>query len=367
MQAATSRAPRALVAHPAVAPAAKAPIEPVIDARKEPLPSPANGLLPIPKARGGPSEAQSDPPSTAEVGPLRPAEPAPAPQVETAPLLLPELGTQSPHQPVPAAVALSPAAHAPPVPAAAPQHLRDCEECPEMMLVGAGDFLMGAVPDDPLAEAEEKPQRKVVIAAPFYIGIYEVSFDEWRACLAAGGCRGHKPADAGWGTGKRPVINVSFLDAEAYAGWLSQKTQHRYRLPSEEEWEYTARGGTIPQVPAGDSNRRDANCNGCDSKWGNRQTAPVGSFQANALGLYDMPGNVWEWTTGCWQRDEADAVPASEGRTASLGRCDERVLRGGSWANSPTMLRSSARIWGSPDGRNNNVGFRVVREHDNRF
>jgi formylglycine-generating enzyme required for sulfatase activity len=131
-------------------------------------------------------------------------------------------------------------------------------------------------------------------------------------------------------------------------------------LPSEAEWEYAARAGSMTSFAWGDAVPRGAaNCDGCGSRWDDRQTAPVSSFPANAFGLYDMLGNVWEWTADCWQPGGAGSDVAGP---AACREGERRVLRGGSWANSPPMLRSSARVWGSPDGRNNNVGFRVARD-----
>ena len=153
---------------------------------------------------------------------------------------------------------------------------KDCDTCPEMVVVPAGEFMMGS--ND--GQADEKPVHKVTIAKPFAVGKFEVTFAEWDACVAAGGCK-HKPDDEGWGRGKRPVINVSWDDiTKEYLPWLSRKTGKTYRLLTEAEWEYAARAGSRAKYAWGDEiGKNSANCDGCGSHWDNKQTAPVGSFQ----------------------------------------------------------------------------------------
>lgn len=163
---------------------------------------------------------------------------------------------------------------------------RDCENCPEMVLIPPGSFIVGMAGS----------QQEKTVSQPFAAGKYEVTFAEWDACVADGGCDGHRPDDQGWGRGRQPVINVNWDDARQYVRWLSQKTGNNYRLLTETEWEYAARAGTTTAYPWGDEiGSGNANCNGCGSQWDNRQPAPVGSFRANAFGLYDMNGNVCEW------------------------------------------------------------------------
>ncbi|MFO1129165.1 MAG: SUMF1/EgtB/PvdO family nonheme iron enzyme [Rhodospirillales bacterium] len=305
-----------------------------------------------------------------EVVPASPPDYPAQPAVSVAPPSGTQAGSEAGAPPTEPEKGVAPTLLVPEAPRAAasvpPTPIRDCDQCPQMRLVPAGEFLMGAPEGDTLAEADERPQRRVVVAKPFYLGAYEVTFGEWDACVADGGCRGFSPATAGWGRERRPVINVNWFDAQAYAGWLSGKSGHAYRLPTEEEWEFAVRGGSTDRYIWGAAVEKGAaNCNGCASQWDNLRTAPVGSFKANAFGLYDMLGNVWEWTADCWQV-EATITPAKATRAGSSGRCPARVLRGGSWANSPALLRSSARIWGSPDGRTNNVGFRVARDADDK-
>ena len=203
---------------------------------------------------------------------------------------------------------------------------RDCPECPEMVVVPAGSFMMGS--DE---SSSEKPRHRVTIAKPFAVGKHEVTFAEWDACVVAGGCGGgHRPYDRGWGRGRRPVINVSWDDAKAYVLWLNRKTGKQYRLPSEAEWEYAARAGTTTRYSWGDDiGRNRANCANCGSRWDNEQTAPTGSFRANVFGLHDVHGNVWEWVEDCWSGDYPGAP--SDGRAWTGGDCGNRVLRGGSW------------------------------------
>ena len=235
---------------------------------------------------------------------------------------------------------------------------RDCTECPEMVVVPAGSFMMGS--DE---SSSEIPRHRVTIAKPFAVGKYEVTFAEWDACVAAGGCGGHRPGDEGWGRGRWPVINVSWDDAKAYVRWLNRKTGKQYRLPSEAEWEYAARAGTTTRYSWGDDiGRNRANCDGCGSRWDNEQTAPAGSFRANVFGLHDVHGNVWEWVEDCWSGNYLGA-PA-DGSAWESGDCSRRVLRGGSWDNRPWFLRSASRSGDGAGNRNDGSGFRVARTLD---
>ena len=236
---------------------------------------------------------------------------------------------------------------------------RDCPECPEMVVVPAGSFMMGSPSHEQGRYDEEGPVHEVRISAPFAAGRYEVTFAEWDACLAAGGC-GHRSEDMGWGRGDRPVILVSWEDAKGYVQWLSRRARREYRLLSEVEWEYAARAGTETAYSWGDEigvNR--ANCNGCGSQWDFSKTAPVGSFGANAWGLHDMHGNVLEWTEDCWNGSYRGA-PRDGGAWLS-GDCGLRVLRGGSWNSWPMFLRAAGRDGYGTGIRSNIVGFRVAR------
>ena len=234
---------------------------------------------------------------------------------------------------------------------------QDCSDCPIMVVLPAGSFTMGW----PSSE-KSKPywkQRRVTISKPFAVGKYEVTFVEWDACVSAGGCR-HRPIDLGWGRGRRPAIHVSWADAQEYVDWLSRRTGKRYRLLSESEWEYAARAGTRTRYFWGDAVGRDrANCDGCGSRWDGAQTAPAGSFAANGFGLHDLRGNVWEWVDDCWH-ESYDGAPTDSRAWTAGGDCDKRVLRGGSWLDSPWNLRAAVRIWGTTGIRRRWAGFRVA-------
>ena len=274
---------------------------------------------------------------------------------------------------------------------------RDCPECPELVVVPSHSFMMGsslgsafmwllsAAEEGELGELEElmglsekeleeeldgellenammTPIHKVRIDYLLAVGMYPVTFDEWDACVSDGGCGGYRPDDEGWGRGTLPVINVSWEDAQNYVKWLSWKTGKGYRLLSESEWEYVARAGTDTSYWWGNEiGRNRANCDGCGSRWDNENTSPVGSFSANAFGLYDVHGNVYEWIEDCWN-DSYDGAPVDGGAWVSEDcDCDRRVLRGGSWFNNPWSLRSAFRGENTTGFRDNEVGFRVAR------
>ena len=190
--------------------------------------------------------------------------------------------------------------------------------------------------------ANEGPQHRVTFDQAFAVGKFTVTFDEWDACVADGGCSRYRPSNQGGGRGLRPVINVSWDDAKAYVTWLSRKTGKTYRLLSEAEYEYAARAGTTTSYPWGNAvGKNNANCAGCGSRWDNKQTALVGSFAPNRFGLYDMVGNVWTWAEGCYHGNyQRAATDGAAWRTADCGR---RVVRGGGWGNSPVALRSAVR------------------------
>ena len=243
---------------------------------------------------------------------------------------------------------------------------RECAACPLMTVVPAGTFLMSSPPW----------ARRETIAAPFAVGVYEVTFAEWDTCVAEGGCNGYRPDDNGWGRDARPVIHVSWGDAQAYLRWLSRKTGGDYRLLTEAEWEYAARAGTTAARYWGGSDfglhydtEQCNHANGADRSYegqappeeeegterfvacddGAAATAPVGSYLPNAFGLHDVLGNVWEWTSGC-------------GPPASAEVCPHRVVRGGSWYARPGSLRAGRRAETDAGDRNFfDRGFRVAR------
>ena len=257
---------------------------------------------------------------------------------------------------------------------------RDCANCPEMVVVPAGTFLMGSSAEETARDLEaaasynkpvavrpylafEHPQHAVNLDRPFALGKNLVTKGEYAAFVretgysTAGGCTlwSHheylKQSEAGWqnpGFAQAdldPVVCVSWQDAKAYLAWLNSKLTDGaaakdgpYRLPSEAEWEYAARGGTRTARWWGDSiGSGNANCGDCGSLWDERRTSPVGSFRANAFGLSDVMGNAWEWTEDCWHTSYAGALDDSNAWTD--GNCESRVIRGGSWTNDPWVLR----------------------------
>ena len=239
------------------------------------------------------------------------------------------------------------------------QRFRDCDDCPEMTVVPAGSFLMGSPPSEKGRNDHEGPVHRVRIPEPFAAGIYEVTFEEWDACVRGRGCNGYRPGGRGWGRGRRPTITVGWKDAQAYVKWLRGKTGKEYRLLSEAEWEYAARGGSSTAYHWGDDTGRNrANCHGCGSLSKGR-TAPVGSFPANGFGLHDVHGNVWEWVEDCWN-DNYEGAP-KDGRAWESGDCSRRVLRGGSWYAGQRDMRSANRFWFTAGFRNISNGFRVAR------
>jgi formylglycine-generating enzyme required for sulfatase activity len=233
--------------------------------------------------------------------------------------------------------------------------VRDCSFCPELALIPAGSFEMGS---NEMFEFE-KPVHQVAIRAPFYLGAREVTFEEWDACVDQGGCR-QRPSDRNLGRGKRPVTDVSWEDANAYAAWLSAKIGKKYRLPTEAEWEYAARAGSNTTYPWGRTlDREMANCLGCNAQQ-RRQSIEAGQFPPNAFGLYDMAGNAAEWVADCWS--ESYRATPRDGSAYTAPGCRERVLRGGSFNNDPRYLRSAARFKYEADVRFYTNGFRVLRE-----
>ena len=233
--------------------------------------------------------------------------------------------------------------------------MKDCATCPEMVQLKAGAFAMGAADGQPF----ERPKHTVTISKPFAIGRREVTFDEWDACVAAGGCS-YTPADRGWGRGQRPVINVSWNDAVEYVGWLAKQTGLPYRLPSEAEWEYAGRGGTQTTFYWGTSvGTNHASCHGCGPST-TMQSSPAGSFAPNPFGIFDTSGNAAEWVQDCWH-DGYRGAPADGSAWVTAG-CGERVLRGGSFANEPNYVRSASRFKYDNDVRYYANGFRVARD-----
>ncbi len=272
------------------------------------------------------------------------------------------------------------------------ERFRDCEICPEMAVVRSGSFMMGS--KEPLSLRRvgyhESPMHRVTIAYPFAVGVYELTRREWNWFVEE---TNHSMGDGCWivedgewamnsegdwrnpgfpfsqGDDSHPVVCVNWEDAQTYVQWLSMKTGNRYRLLSESEWEFVARAGTRTHFWWGEKvGRNQANCaHGCESYWGGKGTAPVGSFLPNAFGLYDVHGNVSEWVGDCYHKNYS-AAPADGSVWADGGDCNGRIKhrmkRSGSWVNPPVDMRSASRSSDPPKARSYNVGFRVARTLD---
>ncbi len=252
----------------------------------------------------------------------------------------------APETPAPAAAA----------PAFSPgQTIKDCPSCPELVVVPGGGFQMGSPATERGRFATEGPLRAVTIR-PFAASVYEITFQEWDACLAGGGCGGYSPPDRGWGRGRRPVVGVSWTDAQAYVQWLNRQTgSGKYRLLTEAEWEYAARAGSSTRYAMGDTLARG------QAAFGVTKTDAVGAYSANAFGLYDMHGNVWEWVEDCYAPSYAGAP--TDG-SAVGGACAQRAYRGGGYADRVDALRSANRRRAAPALRDASIGFRVARDLD---
>lgn len=263
---------------------------------------------------------------------------------------------------------------------------RDCNtgDCPEMLIVPAGQFEMGDLQNT--GHPDEKPVRSVTIEKNFSIGKYEVTLGEYRAFVRATNhdsgtaceilTNGEYVIEEGFNwqnpgfrqAQNHPVTCIKYSDAQAYTAWLSLKTGFTYRLPSEAEWEYAARAGSVTDYPWGNRASHDRANFGADKgsagyvggkdRW--RNTAPVGSFAANAFGLLDMHGNIWELTQDCWNETYSGAP--NDGSAMLTGDCSIHLMRGGAWDYDPGHVRSSVRVYGRVDKRTNTAGFRVLRE-----
>jgi formylglycine-generating enzyme required for sulfatase activity len=226
---------------------------------------------------------------------------------------------------------------------------------PLMIAVPCGQFSMGST-----ERPDEQPVHPVSIARNFAIGKYEVTFEQYDAFAEATGRE--KPDDNGWGRGARPVINVSWEDASAFAQWLSAQTGKHYRLPSEAEWEYAARAGSVTKFTWGDelgvSKETSATWSGALT--GKGATEPVGSFAANAFGLHDVHGNAMEWVQDCFEPDYTGAPIDGTSREQCASK--QRVLRGGSWFDIAFAMRSASRVAEQPSTPYETYGFRLARD-----
>ena len=261
---------------------------------------------------------------------------------------------------------------------------KDCADCPQMVVIPAGNFTMGSPDDEPKRVNEHEDQARVSIIKPFAVGVFAVTRGEFAAFASAtnhkpdGGCyvrtgtEWKEQPDRSWRSPgfaqdhRHPVTCVNWNDAQAYVSWLSSKTGKNYRLLSEAEREYVTRAGTTTPFWWGSSISADqANYNGSHTygqgtkgKW-RQKTVRVDNFHANSWGLYNVHGNVWDWTEDCWN-DNNNGNPG-DGSARTTGDCDKRIVRGGSWAYSPDYLRAAFRYWNQPHNRNSGQGFRVAR------
>jgi formylglycine-generating enzyme required for sulfatase activity len=274
------------------------------------------------------------------------------------------------------------------------QAFKECKNCPDMIVVAAGTFTMGSPLDEP-ERRENEQQRPVTFARPFALARTTVTWDQWEACVRDSWCDGAavdlalrtreqdgqpNPDYKDWGRGTRPVVGVSWFDAQTFVGWLNWKVgeDDAYRLPSEAEWEYAARAGTATAFPWGDRIDYDRGNFGDDGpgagpspdgkiqgrdQWG-PETSPVASFPPNAWGFYDMHGNVFEWTADCFEADLAHSP--TDGSANKEGNCANRVFRNGTYLSKPYMQRSARRGAPYPATRRgrNYLGFRVAKTLD---
>ena len=244
------------------------------------------------------------------------------------------------------------------------------EAAGEMVFIPGSTFSMGDL--SRMNFKTQRPVRRVTIR-PFRLGKYEVTFEQWDACVADGGCNGYLPDDAGWGRGNRPVIGVSWNHVQSFINWLNSRTGGNYRLPTEAEWEYAARAGSTTKYHFG--NNESQLCwyaNHADTRenddWKNttcsdgvgEMTSEVGQYRPNGYGLYDMHGNVWEWVQDCWNGSYRGAP--SDGSAWKSGVCSERVIRGGSWYSNPRNLYSAKRHRNPRSNRGPNLGFRLAQD-----
>ena len=226
------------------------------------------------------------------------------------------------------------------------------QKAPEMVALRGGYFQRGDLQGD--GDVDEKPVENIYIK-PFAIGIYEITFDEYDDFCADTGCS--KPDDQDWGRGRRPVVNVSWNEAQEYIKWLSSKTRQNYRLPTDAEWEYAARALTKTRYWWGQEvDKNKANCEGCGSLWDGEKTSIVGKFIPNHFGLHDTAGNVFEWVEDCFNKNFTKA--SADKRLV----CGKRIIRGGAWSFTPKEVRSANRWRDFPTRRSDDTGFRVARE-----
>jgi formylglycine-generating enzyme required for sulfatase activity len=271
--------------------------------------------------------------------PVTAPSPAPAPVPKPAP---------------PVATQPEPASAQTPVVAHGSESVRDCENCPEMVILQPGSFTMG----DNHGDRSERPAHRVTISRPYAIGKYEVTLAQWNACVQAEACKAVTSTTGS--PDKSPTRDISWADTQRFVRWLSKQTGQNYRLPTEAEWEYAARAGTSSRYWWGEKMRAGmANCKGCGGDWSNDAPVNVDALPPNPFGLYGMNGGVWEWVEDCWHKDY-DGAP-TDGSAWTSSDCRENVIRGGSWRNDSTYAHSSSRFTYDSAVRYILNGFRVAK------
>ena len=275
------------------------------------------------------------------------APPAAATQTKAAPASAPpaQASAPAPAPPKAAVAAAKPGPH----------DIQDCPACPLLIAVTPGNFVMGIDTDD----ASEKPAHRVTISHSYALSKYAATVSQWNACVAAGACP--RLSNENNSAPNAPVRDVSWDDAQQYVKWLSKISGKPYRLPTEAEWEYAARGGTETRYWWGNEMRKGtANCKDCGPPWRVEAPDDVGSFPANPFGFYDMAGGVWEWVSDCWHNSYKNAP--NDGHSWDEPNCQTRVIRGGSWRDGAGYMLTATRFKYDSSVRYNANGFRVARD-----
>jgi formylglycine-generating enzyme required for sulfatase activity len=311
------------------------------------VPPPVQPLLQQPAAQQPAAQAAKPPDS-------KPADSKPAQQPATQARAAPK-PQQGKARPAPAAVTDGAQEESPaPGVAGAMAAVKDCEACPLMVALSPGPFTMGSNGSDP----SERPAHKVALRTPFAIGKYEVTVGQWAQCVKASVCPNVPSAASA--AENFPMRDVSWDEAQLYLKWLSTVSHRPYRLPSEAEWEYAARGGTTSRYWWGEQMKGgNASCQGCGEPWKADGPSPVGSFVANPFGLADMNGSVWEWVQDCWHSSYKGAP--LDGSAWADANCQSRVIRGGSWREDGSYMLSTTRFKYDASVRQSQNGFRVAR------
>jgi len=246
---------------------------------------------------------------------------------------------------------------APPSSVQATGPFQDCPDCPDMVRLPGGSFVMGSPAGEAGHRDSEAPQRDIALK-PFALGATEVTIGQWRRCVEAGGCSDDALQRVGGVGDDRPIVFVTWHGARSYVFWLRERIGRKYRLPTEAEWEYAARAGSAGPYAVAAGEAPSANCSDCGSA--PSRATPVRSYAANAFGLFDMQGNVWEWTEDCFQPDLSGKAP--DGSASLAASCPQRTIRGGGFANPRGEMRAARRVGIPPDAGADSVGFRVARD-----